>query len=141
MDTILWLFCSAPNREMSLFFEIFRKRFIRKQRFSLTYKKEPLLKGRCGFKTFKVILLKVIFRLYYLGNINLMENKRKKMTARWRYLSADICQLLKEGSSQQIDFEGQIPAIILIIPLDLYLLIDTIGQRTFQQIVYLVLLT
>lgn len=89
----------------------------------------------------KVILIKVIFRLYYLGNINFMENKRKKMATRWRYLSADICQLLKEGSSEQMDFEGQIPAIILIIPLDLCLLIDTIGQRTFQQIVYLILLT
>ena len=48
-------------------------------------------------------------------------------------MSVDICQLIKEESSKPINFEGEIPAIILIMPL----LTGNHWVTNFSQILHL----
>ena len=57
----------------------------------------------------------IIYCPYCLGNQNLMDKKLKETAIIGWYLSADICQLIEEGSSKQRDLGKQISTMIFIL--------------------------
>ena len=87
---------------------MFRKNLVWKRPFSITDKKNLFCKV-----DLRLTVQNVNYHRYYLSDMNLME---KQIVRNWDKLvifSADITQVMKEGSSKRIAFEGEIPAMTI----------------------------